>query len=190
MLDYSSKQSLIVSAVAEENDDTTTDKSTFFEIPLDEEMMDIEVSVLKWTTPPQSSEISPSKEDIDDGIKVDATSCGDEDDHVYDDTINIIHSSGALHALAGSCSNTNGHENASGRSSPDIHMAGTPTLSERVQSVSQHNMQSDFTCNSCGRETVTAKYDNIPPSLPTTTSIQRTSRMALIPQHSVDEDPG
>ena len=51
MLDYSTKPSLIVSAVVGENDDTTTDESAFFEIPLDDGMKEIEVSVLKSTTP-------------------------------------------------------------------------------------------------------------------------------------------
>lgn len=182
MLDYSTKQSLIVSAVVGENDDTATDESSFFEIPLDNDMKDIEVSVLKWTTPPESPEMtSPVAGD-------EATSAysSDDDDHVYDDTVNLLQTSETLRHLAGSRRSSNsvdGFGNMSGRSSPGIHMGGTPPLPDKPKWLSQHPPPSASDVNSHA-----SKYDNIPPGLPAARSEGK--RMTPISQLSEEEDPG
>lgn len=176
MLDYSTEQFLIVSAVIGEDDDTSTDESTFFEIPLDDDMMEIELSVLKWTTPPESPEVLPSREG--DSIGADQSSYDDEDDHVYDDTVNILQSSDALRTLAENrcCS----WDNNSAQFSPDVHSEKTPPLPDKPDWLSHHPqpVQSAHVT-----ESVASKYDNIAPSLPE-------RRMGPIPQASEEEDPG
>ena len=177
MLDYSTKQSLIVSAVIGENDDIATDESSFFEIPLDDDMKEIEVTVLKWTTPPESPEIPMENEATD-------ADSSDDDDHVYDDTINLLQTSETLRHLAGSRRSSNGFGSASGRSSPGIHIGGTPPLPDKPKWLSQHPSPSDPNPN----QPHTPKYDNIPPGLPGTRSEGR--RMVPVPQLSEEEDPG
>ena len=181
MLDYSTKQSLIVSAVVGENDDTSTDESSFFEIPLDDDMKDLEVSVLKWTTPPESPEISPKAED--EATNADSS---DDDDHVYDDTVNLLQTSETLRHLAGSRRSSNsidGFGNVSGRSSPCIHVGETPPLPDKPKWLSQHPPPSASDVSSHA-----PKYDNIPPGLPVARSEGRI--MAPISQLSEEEDPG
>lgn len=184
MLDYSTKQSLIVSAVVGENDDIATDESSFFEIPLDDDMKDIEVSVLKWTTPPESPEviILPKIENA-----VTNADSSDDEDHVYDDTLNLLQTSETLRHLAGSRRESNsidGFGNASGRSSPGIQMGGTPPLPEKPKWLSQHPSPSANDVISCA-----PRYDNIPPGLPTATSSEG-RKMVPISQLSEEEDPG
>lgn len=184
MLDYSTKESLIVSAVIGENDDTATDESSFFEIPLDDDMKDIEVSVLKWTTPPESPEIIISPQ-ADDEV-TNAISSDDDDDHVYDDTVNLLQGSETLRHLAGSRRSSNsidGFGDVSGQSSPGIHMGGTPPLPEKPKWLSHHppTSTSDITSHA-------PKYDNIPPGLPAGRS--NGTRMAPASQLSEEEDPG
>ena len=185
MLDYSTKQSLIVSAVIGENDDIATDESLFFEIPLDDDMKDIDVSILKWTTPSESPEITISpKED-------EATNAGtsDDDDHVYDDTINLLQTSETLRHRAESRRSSNsidacGNGNMSGRSSPvGVYMGGTPPLPDKPKWLSQHPPS-----NATDVNFLVPKYDNIPPGLPAARPEGR--RMAPISQVSEEEDPG
>lgn len=194
MLDYSTKQSLIVSSVVGENDGTATDESAFFEIPLDDDMKEIEVSVLKWTTPPESPQISAMNDG--DRVNPDSNSYSD-DDHVYDDTVNLIQTSDTLRSLAENRRGSNGFGSISGRSSPGVHMSGTPPhLPDKPKWLTQHTqhiMQSDTNAiahSTGGRETAVTgsiKYDNIPPTLPVARS---TERIVPIPQASVEEDPG
>ena len=172
MLDYSTKQSFIVSAVIGENDDTTSDESTYFEIPLDDDMKDIEVSVLKWTTPPESPEILPATENV--SVTADSSSF-DDDDHVYDDTINLLQSSDALRTLAGSHDHRSANDDPSCRSSPGIHTGEIPPVPDKPQWLSQPK-QADVPA--------TPKYDNIAPGLP------EINRFVAISQTSEEEDPG
>jgi hypothetical protein len=187
MLDYSTKQSLIVSSVIGENDDLATDESSFFEIPLDDDMKDIDVSILKWTTPSESPEIITSPKAEDDATNAHSS---DDDDHVYDDTVNLLQTSETLRHLAGSRRSSNsidgfGSGNVSGRSSPaGIYMGGTPPLPDKPKWLSQHPPSSASDVNSHP-----PKYDNIPPGLPAARS-EGIRRMAPISQLSEEEDPG
>ena len=183
MLDYSTKQSLIVSAVVGENDDVATSESSFFEIPLDDDMKDIEVSVLKWTTPTESPEIFISPKVENAATNADSS----DDDHVYDDTVNLLQTSETLRHLAGSRRSSNsidGFGNASGRSSPGIHMGGTPPLPDKPKWLSQHPPRSVNDVISHA-----PKYDNIPPDLPAAARSEG-RRMVPISQLSEEEDPG
>lgn len=189
MLDYSTKQSLIVSAVVGENDDTTTDESAFFEIPLDDGMKEIEVSVLKSTTPAESPEIPPSHEDQ---AQDDLGSLGDDDDdNVYDDTINLLQTSEALRHLAGSRRSSDSTNGLGNTSNTSLQMAGTPPLPEKPKQLSQHS-QPDLNLNTSGgsRRVADPKYDNIAPGLPVVQQPTEGRRMVPIPQVSEEEDPG
>ena len=179
MLDYSTKESLIVSAVMEEDDDIATDESTFFEIPLDDDMKGIEVSVLKWTAPPESPNLSLSN------LRETDADLSEDDDHVYDDTVNLLQTSEALRNLVGSRNSSNsinGLGNASSQSSTVIVVERTPPLPEKPKWLSQNPPLEDDAGSPA------PKYSSISPSLSATGSIGR--RMAPIPQVSEEEDPG
>ena len=157
MLDYSRKESLTVSAVVGENDDTSTDESTFFEIPLDEDMKEIEVTVLKWSTPPESPELEEKV------IASDTSSYDDDDDdHVYDDTINLLQTSDVLRTLAAGQHSTNLNGD-----SPNghhlVHESVSPPLPDKPGWLLN---QSHGNEGSHGNKTATLKYDNIPPGQP------------------------
>lgn len=78
--DYSTETSLVASAVTDDDidqeiatNDTEQDSSELFDIPLDDEMRDLEISVVR-TSPKAIEEASDS----------------DDSDHMYDDTINLL----------------------------------------------------------------------------------------------------
>lgn len=160
MLDYSTKESFTVSAVVRENDDTSTDESTFFEIPLDKDMKEIEVSVLKWSTPPESPEL---KENY---IASDTSSYDDDDDdHVYDDTINLLQTSDVLRSLAAGQRNMT----SNGDSPNSQHLVDesvSPPLPDKPGWLLNLSHGEE---GSPGNETATSassRFDNIPPDLP------------------------
>lgn len=112
--DYSTETSLVASAVT--NDDsfdgdqetamnvTESDSSELFDIPLDDEMRDLEISVVRV-----SAKV------------IDEASDSDDSDHVYDDTVNVVKeqdfvlntSSAHLNTSTGHLNTSNGHLNRS-----------------------------------------------------------------------------
>ena len=108
--DYSTETSLVASAVT--NDDSfdgdqetaigaEPDSSELFDIPLDDEMRDLEISVVRV-----SAKV------------IDEASDSDDSDHVYDDTINVLKeqnftSSAHLNTSTGHLNTSNGQLNRS-----------------------------------------------------------------------------
>ena len=179
MLEYSAKESLTVSAVVGESDETSMDESTFFEIPLDEDMKEIEVSVLQWTTPPESPELEDKE------MVSESSSYDDDEDHVYDDTINLIQTSDTLRNLTA----TGQHNiSSSDRDSHPGHSGVTPPLPDKPKWLSNqphHNVVVEGShSNEVAVNEVTTHHDNVLRSLPAVPSDRSFNH-----QVSEEEDP-
>lgn len=150
ILDYNTEVSLVVSAIPSDDIvefeakaaakfDTESDSNELFNIPLDDEMRDLEISVLQ-VSPKQVDKPSDSSHVFDDTIKdqdetgdmenavnqassnqIQEASDSDGSDHVYDDTVNLVtrqnfilnSSTGHLNTSAGPLNTSNGYLNAS-----------------------------------------------------------------------------
>ena len=92
LVEHSKESALVVSAVVDpEQEILPADNSSTFVIPLNDEILDLEVVVLKYTQP-------ESETCCDNDVTTDMHN-DEDDDHVYDDTISVIEKSEASIAL-------------------------------------------------------------------------------------------